>query len=221
MKKISEIYSSYHYSILLEGEKVYKLPKTELALQRLIEVRNRSKALLHPSIDIPEIENGESISDYYPYSLNDYVLDNVKIIDISIAICEAIQYLHNHDVYGIDLKADHIRFDTNHNLKILDCFELNTICPSWNSPESVLSQKNTKQSDIYSFGNLFYYMCHEKLPFENNSPIKFLYSLINEKPKSNSIFKDIILKCLEKKPDDRFGSFEEIIANLKALLQAF
>ena len=66
---ISEIYSSYHFSILKENDQVVKIPKTEMGTYRLNQVKEKIKNFYHPSIDIPIVENGEATSDYYEKSL--------------------------------------------------------------------------------------------------------------------------------------------------------
>lgn len=196
------------------------MPKTEIGLQRLLAIKEKIKNLNHPNIDIPIIENGEAISNYYPLSFNNLSFNDLELKKIYISICDAVQYLHDNEIYGIDLKPEHILFDLDKNLKLIDAFEPSTICPKWNAPESIFKNIITKQSDIYTFGNIMYYGSHKTLPFDDTKPLKFMHSLLKENPKSNSIFHNVIEKCLEKNPKDRFGSFIEIKTTLMALLQA-
>ena len=60
---------------------------------------------------------------------------------------------------------------------------------------------------------------YKKLPFDDKDALKYLNNLINNKPTvEESIFKNIILKCLEKKPENRYPSVNKLridIANLK------
>ena len=215
---ISEIHSSYHFSILKENDKVVKIPKTEMGTYRLNQVKEKIKNFYHPNIDIPIVENGEATSDYYEKSLDDTEFESQELINIFIQLCDAVEHLHKYNIIGIDLKPEHIRF-YNNEVKLIDCFEPSTICPKWNAPESILNRKISIQSDIYCIGNIIYYSMYKKLPFDDKDALKYLNNLINNKPTvEESIFKNIILKCLEKKPENRYPSVNKLridIANLK------
>lgn len=215
---ISEIYSSYHFSILKENDQVVKIPKTEMGTYRLNQVKEKIKNFYHPSIDIPIVENGEATSDYYEKSLVNTEFETQELINIFIVLCDAVEHLHKYNIIGIDLKPEHVRFH-NGKVKLIDCFEPSTICPKWNAPESILNRTISIQSDIYCIGNIIYYSIYKKLPFNDEVALKYLSNLINDKPKiDDSIFKNIILKCLEKKPEDRYPTVNQLrvdIANLK------
>jgi serine/threonine protein kinase len=215
---IDEIYSSYHFSILRENDKVVKIPKTEMGAYRLNNIKEKIKNFYHPYIDIPIVEKGEAISDYYENSLADTEFEEDQLINIFIKLCDAIEHLHKYKIIGIDLKPEHVRFHKA-EMKLIDCFEQSTICPKWNAPESILNRSISIQSDIYCIGNLLFYSLHKKLPFDDKNAIKYLNSLFDKKPiVDESIFKNIILKCLEKSPENRYSTIKELrtdIANLK------
>jgi serine/threonine-protein kinase len=185
---------------------------------RLNQVKEKIKNFYHPNIDIPIVENGEATSDYYEKSLDDTEFESQELINIFIQLCDAVEHLHKYNIIGIDLKPEHIRFYDN-QVKLIDCFEPSTICPKWNAPESILNRKISIQSDIYCIGNIIYYSIYKKLPFDDKDALKYLNNLINNKPTvEESIFKNIILKCLEKKPEDRYSTVSQLridIANLK------
>jgi serine/threonine protein kinase len=215
---IDEIYSSYHFSILRENDKVVKMPKTEMGAYRLNNIKEKIKNFYHPNIDIPIVEKGEATSDYYEKSLADTEFEEDQLINIFIKLCDAIEHLHKYNIIGIDLKPEHVRFHKE-EMKLIDCFEQSTICPKWNAPESILNRSISIQSDIYCIGNLLFYSLHKKLPFDDKNAIKYLNSLFDKKPiVDESIFKNIILKCLEKLPENRYSTIKELrtdIANLK------
>lgn len=214
---VDEIYSSYHYSILKENDKVVKLPKTEMGTFRLEQIKKRIKNFYHPNIDLPLIENGEAISLYYEKSLEDDIYNEQQLINIFIQLVNAIEHLHKFNIFGIDLKPEHVRF-FNDEVRLIDCFEPSTICPKWNAPESILKRSVNEFSDIYCIGNLIYYSVHRKLPFDEQNPLKFLNSLINKKPIiDETIFKNIISKCLEKQPENRYNSIKDLRNDLVKL----
>lgn len=207
---VNEIYSSYHYSILREDDKVVKLPKTEMGTFRLEQVKNRLKNFYHPNIDIPLIENGEATSSYYENSLQDNIFNDCQLVNIFIQLTNAVEHLHKYNIFGIDLKPEHVRL-FNDQVKLIDCFEPSTICPKWNAPESILNRYVNQYSDIYCIGNLIYYSIHGRVPFDDSKPLAFLNNLINKKPIiDETIFKNIISKCLEKHPEDRYKSIKDL-----------
>lgn len=207
---VNEIYSSYHFSILKEDDKVVKLPKTEMGSFRIKQIENKIKNFYHPNIDIPFIQNEEATSTWYQTSLEDDIFDDTQLLNIFIQLTNAVEHLHKYNIFGIDLKPEHVRF-LNNELKLIDCFEPSTICPKWNAPESILNRTVNQYSDIYCIGNLLYYSIHRKVPFEDSKPLAYLNSLINHKPNINeTIFKNIISKCLEKQPEDRYKSIKDL-----------
>ncbi len=214
---IDEIYSSYHFSVLRENDKVVKIPKTEMGIYRLNNIKEKIKNFYHPNIDIPIIEKGEAVSDYYEKSLANTNFEENKLIGIFIQLCDAIEHLHKFNIIGIDLKPEHVRFQDS-EVKLIDCFEPSTICPKWNAPESILNRSISIKSDIYCIGNLLFYYLHKKLPFEDKDAIKYLNSLFDKKPiVDESIFKNIILKCLEKLPENRYSSIKELRSDIAKL----
>jgi len=70
------------------------------------------------------------------------------------------------------------------------------------------------RSDIYSLGMVFYKMIAGKLPFKSKAPLALMYMHVNKTPQSPDVInpltppwlRDIILTCIAKKPEDRFGS---------------
>ncbi|MDB4730316.1 serine/threonine protein kinase, partial [bacterium] len=68
--------------------------------------------------------------------------------------------------------------------------------------------------DIYSLGMVGYYMLTSQVPFKGQTPIQIMMAQVNETPAPPSTHQSgipadveaIILKCLEKKPEDRIAS---------------
>jgi tetratricopeptide (TPR) repeat protein len=83
-----------------------------------------------------------------------------------------------------------------------------------------------ERSDIYSFGVTLFRMVTGRLPFEGRTAKDWMFHHIFTKPadpiklapKIPPDLRAIILKCLTKKQDDRFESFEEVLAMLEHVL---
>jgi tRNA A-37 threonylcarbamoyl transferase component Bud32 len=99
--------------------------------------------------------------------------------------------------------------------------------PLYMSPEQCAGRTLDRRSDIYSFGCLMYEAVTGKTPFEAKTPIALFQShQIKEAPRFNTLIEKpdisneleaIILKCLEKHPEDRFQSMDDLVKALEKL----
>ncbi len=96
--------------------------------------------------------------------------------------------------------------------------------PLYMSPEQALGKSVDQRSDIYSFGCVMYAALSGTPPFVGETFVDTANKHISEAPPainqalgvSNGL-KMITLKAMEKKPEDRYQSMDEIIADLKKL----
>ena len=114
------------------------------------------------------------------------------------------------------------KFDTGNNLETAEGLILGT--PAFMSPEQADGNRDVDaSSDIYSLGVIFYQLLTGELPIHGDSPLKTLLSIKNNPPTNprairSSIDRDleaICLKCLEKKPGDRYSSAFELSEDLR------
>lgn len=96
--------------------------------------------------------------------------------------------------------------------------------PLYMSPEQALGKKVDQRSDIYSFGCLMYSSLCGAPPFVGETFVETANKHISEQPppmskdlKIPSDLKMIMLRAMEKKPEDRYQSIEEIGHDLKKL----
>jgi len=90
---------------------------------------------------------------------------------------------------------------------------------SYMAPELIKRAKTDERTDIYSFGVIIYEMLTGAKPFGGSGTVEQMIQLLNAQPKNpREINPDIpeeiaqlILKCLEKKPDKRFRSVDKIL----------
>lgn len=99
--------------------------------------------------------------------------------------------------------------------------------PLYMSPEQCLGDRLDLRSDIYSIGCLMYEAVTGKPPFTGSNPIKIIFKHVNEPPppirkplSGHDVpigLEAIILKCLEKSPDNRYQSAPELMHDLLLL----
>lgn len=82
------------------------------------------------------------------------------------------------------------------------------------SPEQMEDSKHIDhRADIYSMGVIIYLMATGKLPFEGEGP-HALYKILYDPPAPPTnvpkALQAVLLKCLEKNPDDRYATCEEL-----------
>ena len=94
--------------------------------------------------------------------------------------------------------------------------------PAFAPPEQLRGEKVDRRADIYSVGATLYYLLTAHVPFTGADALQVVLATL-EKPASNPRTQrpeipiglaEVILRCLAKKPADRFQSCEELQAAL-------
>lgn len=99
--------------------------------------------------------------------------------------------------------------------------------PHFMSPEQIRSEPLTAASDVYAFGVLMYQMFTGTLPFQHSKLPELLKAHLNEVPPPPDALRrdlpgpinDVIVKCLQKQPDARFASAEELHEALQHIIE--
>lgn len=97
--------------------------------------------------------------------------------------------------------------------------------PSYMSPEQCTGLKMDRRSDIYSIGCVMYEVLTGSVPFKSENPIQTILKHINDPPeslkqKASSLdipeeLDYIVMRCLEKNPEDRYQTCSDLIEDLK------
>lgn len=157
------------------------------------------------------------------------------IIKIAKQICEGLAEAHKLGVVHRDLKPSNIMIDKEGNVRILDFGIARSVetkgttsigaiigTPEYMSPEQAETKAVDHRSDIYSLGVVLFEMVTGSIPFEGETPLGIAMKHKGEKPpdprKLNPQIPEdlgqIILKCLEKKKEDRFQRAEHLLSQL-------
>ena len=93
------------------------------------------------------------------------------------------------------------------------------------SPEQAMDKVVDSRSDLFSFGAMLYEMVTAKRPFSGESFLETLEAIAHETPvpvtqlnrRVPAALEQIVARCLEKDPDERYQSAKELAADLRRL----
>ena len=157
-------------------------------------------------------------------------------VHIARQISEGLAEAHRLGVIHRDLKSSNIMIDREGNARILDFGIARSLLkkgrtekgaligtPEYMSPEQADGKPAEKRSDIYSLGVILFEMLTGRLPFTGETLLGVALKHKTEAPPRPRQFNPglpenlerLILKCLEKDPDKRYSSAEELRSALK------
>jgi serine/threonine protein kinase len=186
-------------------------------------------SLSHPNI-VGIYDSG--IHDHVPYLVMEYVdgtplrkmlaskkLTPQQVLELIPQICDALHYAHEHGVVHRDIKPENILVDRQGRVRIAD-FGLAKLAsldetritktgyvmgsPHYMAPEQfVHSGRVDHRADIYSLGVVFYEMLTGEIPMGR-------FKAPSEKAPVDQRFDPVVLKSLEREPDDRWQTVDEV-----------
>jgi len=91
------------------------------------------------------------------------------------------------------------------------------------APEQLEGSEADARSDIFSFGAVLYEMASGRRAFEGKSQASLIAAILRETPAPVSSIRDVIppaierviLRCLEKSPDDRYQTARDVLLELR------
>ncbi|MBO7650615.1 MAG: Stk1 family PASTA domain-containing Ser/Thr kinase [Lachnospiraceae bacterium] len=161
-------------------------------------------------------------------------LDIKEAVGIGIQIAQGLEAAHAKHVIHRDIKPQNIILSLAGKVKVADfgiakATTSNTIRENavgsvhYLSPEQARGGYVDERSDIYSLGITMYEMLSGRVPFVGDSNVAVALahingvapSLIELNPNITPAVEKIIRKCMSKKPERRYSSAAELIADLK------
>jgi len=159
-----------------------------------------------------------------------------EAISYAIQIGEALKEAHSQGIVHRDIKSDNIMINSKNQVKVMD-FGLAKLKGSlkltktsstvgtlaYMAPEQIQGGEVDARSDIFSFGVVLYEMLTGRTPFSGEHEAAMMYSIINEEPEPilkyrpelSSEFIHILNRALEKEPEERYQSVQDMLIDLR------
>jgi serine/threonine protein phosphatase PrpC len=158
------------------------------------------------------------------------VNDALKIVS---RICEALHYMHEHDVVHRDLKPENIMICNDGTIRIMD-FGIAKVenqrrltfggftpamgTPDYMAPEQVKGKRGDRRTDIYSLGAILYEMVTGSVPFEGSNPFIIMNARVTgdpvaprqRNPELSPQVEEIILHAMSRDPAARYQTALEM-----------
>jgi serine/threonine protein kinase/Flp pilus assembly protein TadD len=153
-------------------------------------------------------------------------------------LCLALEAAHSEGVIHRDLKPQNVLVDLEDQVYVSDFGLAKSLevhasmmtstgevngTPRYMSPEQVESGAVDHRSDLYSLGLILYEMVTADLPFESDSVLQAMYQRVTQGPKNPKTLNpdlpdylvNIIMRCLEKDPAQRYQHARDILVDLE------
>jgi len=162
-----------------------------------------------------------------------------EVVDIGIRVATALQDLHRQHVVHLDIKPSNIMFRPDGRAVLVDFglsrhdhlpdlleeeFSLPMGTGPYMSPEQVQFVRNDTRSDLFALGVMLYHLATGERPFGQPSSVRGLRRRLYVEPVPPRAidaelppwFQEIVLHCLEVKPERRYQSAAQLLLDLQS-----
>ncbi|MFQ5730993.1 MAG: serine/threonine protein kinase [Planctomycetaceae bacterium] len=166
---------------------------------------------------------------------NDMLAIHQRMKRLVEQVCLGLGYIHDRGWLHRDVKPDNILFNRGSELKIVD-FSLSVRSKkykdkeiqgtkSYIAPETLLRQKQTRQTDMYSLGVTLYLALTGEFPITGMTPTELLKNHLRVVPALPSTLNpnvspemdDFVMRLLAKQPAKRFQTMDEAYSVIRSI----
>ena len=162
-----------------------------------------------------------------------------KVAEVGAQIADALAAAHRAGVTHRDVKPDNVMITREGRVKLLDFGIAKAIepdgvtvsqtsmgstlgTPGYMAPEQVRAGMIDERTDIFALGVLLYEMLAGTPPFKRETAPEILTATLHVDPPDlpaeiPEAFQRVVRRCLEKNPDERFQSAEDLAFALRQL----
>ena len=187
-----------------------------------------------------EYVNGRTLADILKQS---GTLTPMQVCDVMSEVASALISAHQNGVIHRDIKPGNILVSTTGQVKVADFGIARALgagveqgltqtgavmgTATYFSPEQAQGASTDQRSDIYSLGVVMYEMLSGVPPFTGENAVAIAYKQVHERamPLDQRLTSTppevaaIVAKCMEKSPDDRYSSAEEVRDELRRFVE--
>src|SRR6266702_4137819 len=167
-------------------------------------------------------------------------LPQKEAIRITLQICDALAYCHEHGVYHRDIKPENIMILDDNNVKIID-FGVALLegerrvtwrglsgtvgTPDYMSPEQLRGERGAAGSDIYAVGMMLYEMLCGHTPFDGENVFAVMNLHVSQDPPSillanpqlSPALATVVMRAIRRDRDKRYKSVSDFLHDLRNL----
>jgi serine/threonine protein kinase/Tfp pilus assembly protein PilF len=198
----------------------------------------RPETFATPDLDEDADDSTESLLEHFP-APDPEMVSKLYWIDVAEAFAgaaEGLHYAHTQGVFHRDVKPSNLMLTPDGRLRLLDFGVARVAGESgltrtnervgtllYMSPEQVQGKKVGAASDVYSLGATLYEMLVWRPPTLGKTPQEISHRIVHrDPPEPRAVnrhvprgLETIVLKCLRKKPERRYGSAEALAQDLR------
>src|SRR5580692_11097989 len=184
---------------------------------------------------VMEYLKGEDLRDAIRSNHTGSLLDRMKI---ALQIADALEYVNGRGIVHRDIKPENVHIDAHGHVKLMDFGIAKTAdlsltktgmtmgTPYYMAPEQVAGKPVTPLVDIYAFGMLFFELLTGVRGVNGDTIEAVLFQILNvpldPAPMLNAgvppRVRELVLRCVEKKPEDRPQGFGVVVEELRRLI---